>query len=64
MKVVRVVRMSRVVRPKDVTLSPTRPWRLAHALHPVLFGCVYAVFSLSYYLAGGTNYHFEPSVSV
>merc|ERR1719402_757801 len=39
-----------------------RPWRLVHALHPVLFGCVYAVFSLSYYLAGGTNYHFEPYV--
>jgi len=39
-----------------------RPWRLAHSFHPVLFGCVYAVFSLSYYLAGGTNYHFEPYV--
>ena len=39
-----------------------RPWRLVHAIHPVLFGCMYAAFSLSYHLAGGTNYHFEPFV--
>ena len=44
------------------TKKSIRPWRLVHAIHPVLFGCVYAVFSLSYYLAGGTNYHFEPWV--
>lgn len=45
----------------DLGLS-SRPWRLVHALHPVMFGAVFGVFSLVYHLAGGTNYFYEPYI--
>ena len=36
-----------------------RPWRLSHALHPLVFSITYAFFTLIYYSAGGTNYYFD-----
>jgi len=45
----------------DVFISD-RPWRMLHAIHPIIFGGVFGVFSFIYFLAGGTNYYFEPYV--
>jgi len=32
-----------------------RPTRLAHMIHPILFGLFYLIFSVSYWAAGGTD---------
>ena len=45
----------------DVWVSD-RPWRLSHALHPILYGSVFGVFSLAYHFLQGRNYHFEPYI--
>jgi hypothetical protein len=45
----------------DVFISD-RPWRVIHAIHPIIFGGVFGIFSFFYFLAGGTNYYFEPFV--
>jgi len=45
----------------DVFISD-RPWRMVHAIHPIIFGGVFGIFSFIYFLAGGTNYYFEPYV--
>jgi len=45
----------------DVFISD-RPWRMLHAIHPIIFAGVFGVFSFIYFLAGGTNYYFEPYV--
>ena len=34
-----------------------RPWRLRHCVHPIIFAVFFCIFSLFYYLAGGTNYY-------
>ena len=50
-----------VVNCVDLFIS-NRPWRLLHAIHPIIFGGVFGIFSFVYFLAGGTNYYFEPFV--
>jgi len=45
----------------DVFISD-RPWRMLHAIHSIIFGGVFGVFSIIYFLAGGTNYYSEPYV--
>jgi len=45
----------------DVFISD-RPWRILHAIHALIFGGVFGIFSFIYFLAGGTNYYFEPYV--
>lgn len=45
----------------DVWISD-RPWRLSHALHPILFGAVFGVFSLIFHFLRGSNYFFEPYI--
>jgi len=45
----------------DVFISD-RPWRMIHAIHAIIFGGVFGIFSFLYFLAGGTNYYFEPFV--
>ena len=40
-------------------LLTATPTRLLHAIHPVLFGVAYTLFSALYQLAGGTNVHGE-----
>lgn len=45
----------------DVFVSD-RPWRMLHAIHALIFGGVFGIFSFIYFLAGGTNYYFEPYV--
>ena len=45
----------------DVWISD-RPWRLSHALHPILYGSVFGVFSLAFHFLKGRNYHFEPYI--
>jgi len=45
----------------DVFVSD-RPWRMMHAIHAIIFGGVFGIFSFVYFLAGGTNYYFEPFV--
>jgi len=45
----------------DVFISD-RPWRLRHCVHPILFSVIFCIFSLFYYLAGGTNYYKEPYI--
>jgi len=45
----------------DVFISD-RPWRLVHAIHPIMFGGVFGIFSFVYFLVGGTNYYYEPYV--
>jgi len=44
------------------TLVGARPWRLLHAVHPILFGGVFGLFSVIFYLAGGTNYYGDPFI--
>ncbi|XP_050726740.1 uncharacterized protein LOC127003769 isoform X2 [Eriocheir sinensis] len=45
----------------DVAVSAT-PRRLLHAYHPMLFIIVYALFNLTYYLCGGTDYLGRPAL--
>jgi len=45
----------------DIFIS-NRPWRLLHFVHPIIFGGIFGIFSVIYFLAGGTNYYFEPFV--
>ena len=45
----------------DVFISD-RPWRLLHVFHSIVFAGVFVIFSLIYFLVGGTNYYFEPYV--
>ena len=50
-----------VVNVFDIFIS-NRPWRLIHAFHAILFGGLFGLFSLLYFLVGGTNYYFEPFI--
>ena len=45
----------------DVWISD-RPWLLIHALHPIVFGAAFGVFSLVFHFLGGTNYYSEPYI--
>ena len=45
----------------DVIVS-FKPWRLSHAIQPVLFGASFGLFSLVYSLCGGTNVYYEPYI--
>lgn len=36
--------------------------RFLHFWYPVIFGLIYALFSLFYYLAGGTNHNGKPYI--
>ena len=45
----------------DVWVS-SRPWRLSQALHSIIFGAVFGMFSIVFHLFRGSNYMYEPYI--
>ena len=42
--------------------APGWPWRLSQALHSIVFGAVFGMFSIVFHLFRGRNYMYEPYI--